>query len=744
MKYKIFGFIFAQLVTTFILILIPFSVSAQEKPLDAVVINQIRGRDACCQPGNMDMLEKISAEENFKKLPIAWAIRYDVFQDADFLNKLKQLPDTYSLGLSLEVTPKLASDSGVSYKGNPDGTDWYYAHNVFLIGYTQPQRQKLLDRLFKTFYDQFNYYPTFTVSWMVDAWSLDYLRKTYGVVVHEITKEQYETDSYTLYGGIFNLPYYPSKSHPLVPAKNKSDQLEMLIMRQTISDIDKNYGSYQSFFTSQPNDYLANPKGKGPAYFLELVNQMQAQNQVDRFAVLGLENSREWDLYQEEYIKQLKYIVDEQQAGKIKVWSPHDFYNEFNTASPINPVRILKTADFPRSGALWYFSNYYRARLENWQGQIVLTDLRVFTDTPDPYSETPADKSRGYWIIPYLIDSSQQFEELGKPEIEYQDNPIRNDTGVKKFGIILSNLQLETLKFEDEVLQLANDNQNLRLEPNAIFVSDLLQPKLADPINITWDEIIKNNYEQYFLFSRHPRFFISPEKNGRAFALGWENVQMEKVIMATISKEENLWKIQPRTQAVKSEIQSLASIYQPDRSKLGFDSASSVFFWSNKEAIAGRSPVRLFISAQNALHRPTVLNNLSISLSDPSLVQIVQPENIKTKLDPFLIDFIASKSAEVEVKITVDGNIIPAGQARIRFYTDCSHDLFTCLRNRDDLKGFFKIIIKEKFNTYQTQAKIWFMAYADKVKSYLISVSQKIPDILKSNLIKIFTRIQLG
>ncbi len=125
MKYKIFGFIFAQLVTTFILILIPFSVSAQEKPLDAVVINQIRGRDACCQPGNMDMLEKISAEENFKKLPIAWAIRYDVFQDADFLNKLKQLPDTYSLGLSLEVTPKLASDSGVSYKGNPDGTDWY-------------------------------------------------------------------------------------------------------------------------------------------------------------------------------------------------------------------------------------------------------------------------------------------------------------------------------------------------------------------------------------------------------------------------------------------------------------------------------------------------------------------------------------------------------------------------------------------------------------------------------------------
>jgi len=144
---------------------------------------------------------------------------------------------------------------------------------------------------------------------MIDSWSLNYVRDQYGVRVHELTKEQYETDSYTLYGGIFNLPYFASRNHLLLPATTADG---MMIMRQTVSDIDRNYGSSKAHFTSQPNDYLENPDKTDFSYFENLLNMAENQNENSKFALLGLENSLSMQTYQEEFITQLQFISEKQ------------------------------------------------------------------------------------------------------------------------------------------------------------------------------------------------------------------------------------------------------------------------------------------------------------------------------------------------------------------------------------------------------------------------------------------------
>ncbi len=289
---------FSCIIITFtgLQLLFTSTVRAESNPLTAVVIQQIRGKEECCEPGSTEMFDTFLRDETIRDMSLSWALRFDALNDPEFISKTKSLPEIHTLGILLEITPGLASASGVLYKGDPQGRDWHSSRHVFLVGYTQAERKKLIDTVFGAFYQEYAYYPSFTVAWMVDAWSLEYLRNTYGVRVHELTKEQYETDSYTLYGGIFDLPYFPRKTHPLVPGDG-NNLLDLLILRQTVSDMEKNYGSYQSFYTSQPNDYLTNPEKTDFSFFTRLLEEAGNQAEGNRFAVLGMENSSVWVLY---------------------------------------------------------------------------------------------------------------------------------------------------------------------------------------------------------------------------------------------------------------------------------------------------------------------------------------------------------------------------------------------------------------------------------------------------------------
>ena len=123
--------------------------------MPVIIIHQIRGQERCCQPGTRDMLVTINTHPDFQKLPLAWALRYDALMDQNMMQEVTRLPTIQSPGILVEVTPQLASDSGVLYKGDRDGSNWNSPRNAYLIGYSIPERQKLIDTVFQAFFKHF-------------------------------------------------------------------------------------------------------------------------------------------------------------------------------------------------------------------------------------------------------------------------------------------------------------------------------------------------------------------------------------------------------------------------------------------------------------------------------------------------------------------------------------------------------------------------------------------------------------
>jgi len=246
------------------------SVLAKEKP-QVVFVNQVRGEE-CCGKGNLDNLKlQINAFKD-ELIPAYFTLRYDVLTNDTYVNymkeTIKEVPQIIKLGLLIEITPQLAKNAQVFYHGKEN--QWYEAQNIFTIGYSESDRKKLLDQLFSTFKNKFGFYPELTSAWLIDTDSLNYIQERYGLIAHQITREQWGTDSYTLYGGPPHYPYPASKNWAFIPDFDNKNPL--LILRQAVTDPLYNYGDTTNSFTSQPNDYL---KNKDFAYFKELALVIQ-------------------------------------------------------------------------------------------------------------------------------------------------------------------------------------------------------------------------------------------------------------------------------------------------------------------------------------------------------------------------------------------------------------------------------------------------------------------------------------
>ena len=149
----------------------------------------------------------------------------------------------------------------------------------------------------------------------------------------------------------------------------------------------------------------------------------------------------------------------------------------------------------------------------------------------------------------------------------------------------------------------------------------------------------------------------------------------------------------------QKQITSLSNIFQPDRADLAFDPQTSVFFWHNKQALAGKSPIRLYVDPRNRLGQPVTLKDLTITFTGSGEVAINQPD-IHAILEPFLVDIISDDRARGTIKISADGNII-APEVSIEFAPNCAKNQSFCLKNRQDLISFAQVIFREKSQAYQ-------------------------------------------
>lgn len=337
-------------------------------------------------------------------IPATWLLTYDSIQNKSVIAEIKQMNKEQELGLFLEISPSFAKDAGVVYH---DTGSWHYATSVFLSGYTQEERIKLIDKDFQKFKEVFGYYPKSVGAWGTDSFSLDYIRNKYGVVANLTCSDQLSTDGYQIWGQPWAMPYYPSKFFTLVPASTPENKLDLVNLQWAPRGPVNGYIS--SLYSTQ--DYMVAPKPQSIEYFKRLVDLYTSYGQI----TVGLESDLDPNMYKYEFAGQMSYVVEARKKG-VKVVTMENYANWYRKTYPdYSPAMLISSIDYLGTGtkAFWYTSNRYRLFYTENNGKILLNDLRVYDpNLQGAYNVSPNSSLSLSRNVPYVISVSENPEDV--------------------------------------------------------------------------------------------------------------------------------------------------------------------------------------------------------------------------------------------------------------------------------------------------------------------------------------------
>src|SRR5690349_18067397 len=92
-------------------------VHANPPPQVVVIINQVRGTE-CCDTGIPEalLLQRMTMKEY--RLQGTFALRFDALKNTEIISEMKKAKEEGNeIAIFLEITPNLAAEAGVTYKG---------------------------------------------------------------------------------------------------------------------------------------------------------------------------------------------------------------------------------------------------------------------------------------------------------------------------------------------------------------------------------------------------------------------------------------------------------------------------------------------------------------------------------------------------------------------------------------------------------------------------------------------------
>lgn len=632
-----------------------------------VIINQVRGPE-CCDAGTIDHIQQQQDALKRNDLPATFAVRYDAITDKTFADYLKNLQALhYEIGAFLEVTPSLARAAHVTYTG--DVSRWYEAQQAYLIGYEPNDRKKLIDTFMTAFHATFGTYPDTTVAWMIDPVSLQYLQDTYQVKLHEITREQWGTDSYTLYGGSPEYPYTPSKNWALIP--DPSAKMPMVV-RQTITDPISGYGDQTSGYTSQPNDYMN--RGANISYFSWLLQQSHNQpTEPFTFDVIGLENSMDTK-YQDEFSRQLDMVrqwINSNTADNTAMQGLQaaEWWTHINHPT----VSVYQGTGEQNSHAWWISTPRYRVRVRQDNGTVYITDIRVYDPAfTDPYTSLTAVRA-GYWDVPFLIDGSR-----------FMQDDVSTDA-IGSYSDTLSNrksgLQPPTR------LELANK------------VSTVTVTRIGECISLDTTIDLADFCPNTFTIPTTTKAFlsngtISPVVTGSASSIVWKTRDHQEFIGTNIVKNPtntSTFEFFSHAELLENERKDRYNILFPVLLHDSPDAKKTSMLVSTGYAIAGRNPARFVLFPRDQYGNPVLLDQPPTATTVDSNVKITVGDQFRDNGMVF-IDYASDQPKSASIKINV-GDYQYIGTAH--FAPDCRLEFVRCLTHPVEAWWYVRAYIDE-------------------------------------------------
>ena|SRR3989344_859375 len=314
-----------------------FSALAQEINCNdrySTIVNPIRSRNLWIDKSLEPLRDQYELVNKYN-FPATWLIQFDVLKDKEVLDEIRKFDVNQEMSVLLEVSEKLSEQARVVY---PHGTYWYNPKVVFLSGYPQSDRIKIIDKLFDDFKKEFGYYPKSVGAWWIDSYALKYMRNKYGITTAMIVADQKTTDNYGVWGQWWGVPYYPDKDNILTPASNLENKENIVVIQWAQRDPSLAYGEgpIYSNYSLQANDYIR--QGKDTEYFADLVNvYLDCKNPLGQITI-GLETGIESVGYIDEYDNQLKYLS---QIQDLKAVTMNQFAEDFSRVFPQFPEQFL-------------------------------------------------------------------------------------------------------------------------------------------------------------------------------------------------------------------------------------------------------------------------------------------------------------------------------------------------------------------------------------------------------------------
>jgi hypothetical protein len=384
------------------------------------------------------------------RLPATWLLTYDALGNNEILQAINEMSSNQEFGIFLEVTGNFAEKTGIKY--NNTGF-WHHASSVFLSGYTQNQRNILIDAVFEKFKSIFGYYPKSVGSWWTDSYSLSYMKEKYGITANLVCSDQFATDGYQIWGQPWQVPYYPSKFHGGIFASSLEVKLDLVNMQWASRDPLNGY--YSSLYSTQ--DYLVAGKNLDTAYFEKLV-RMYTNTDRNEFGqiTVGLESDTDPEGYSKEFAKQMDLVSGLRNTEKLKITTMKDFSDWYRKKYPdLSPTSLLEADDLLGTGmkAVWSQSPQYRLfyTVDPETLEITVRDLRFYNaDLEEPYYYSPNRSFSLSINIPSVIDeiSFKEGVRKFKPGTENIIEKFSNyKFNVPLGGIIIKGFSSEAIHF---------------------------------------------------------------------------------------------------------------------------------------------------------------------------------------------------------------------------------------------------------------------------------------------------------
>ena len=323
-------------------------------------------------------------------LPATFLFQYDALIRDDFIKEIKKAEGRFELGVWMEMNKPHVEAAGLPWRGRYVW-DWH-AHCSMTVGYTEEEREKLIDAIFEKFRSVFGFYPRVLGAWAIDAYSLRYAVEKYGMDAFCNCKEQWGTDGYNLWGGYYGQGYYPNVNNAFAPATKEEDQISVPMFRMLVSDpvlqydykFDPNEGlQKQEVITLEPA--YCRDGGGGDKRWVDWFMKENYNGKCLTFAYAqaGQENSFSWARTKKGIKYQFPLFDRLRKEGKIEVETIGQTGKWFReTFSDTPPSSIVAESDWKEEGkrSYWYDCKNYRINFYADKNGFRIRDCYLFRD----------------------------------------------------------------------------------------------------------------------------------------------------------------------------------------------------------------------------------------------------------------------------------------------------------------------------------------------------------------------------